>query len=295
MLLLFLLSRPWRRSQDILRGCGTRARVNVEIYGCGDRALRPYRKARRTPGRERETRSSIRTTPMRRFSSRPIMGMDLDCGLQAPRAKASGGGGTIYDPRDGKTYKCAMSLKPDGTLEVRGYVGSRRCSGRRWSGRGSSRRRGGGTSTAPPRFAVGSFGGRRMVPLIAEPLARELHHAQATHRSGHRPVPPGRLLHTDQCVLDPQEAAAMRGALEVFEAQERRPPQGIEALQEPPALSLARGPYPLPLEYSTRSRTSSAPTSCAGPPIGGSRRRALRPSCPGTRTVTTGGWTPTTS
>ena len=32
-------------------------------------------------------------------------------------------GGTIYDPRNGVTYQCEMSLQSDGTLEVRGYVG----------------------------------------------------------------------------------------------------------------------------------------------------------------------------
>ena len=31
--------------------------------------------------------------------------------------------GKIYDPRDGKTYKCKMTLQKDGTLKVRGYVG----------------------------------------------------------------------------------------------------------------------------------------------------------------------------
>ncbi len=31
--------------------------------------------------------------------------------------------GTIYDPRNGVTYQCEMSLQRDGTLEVRGYVG----------------------------------------------------------------------------------------------------------------------------------------------------------------------------
>ena len=31
--------------------------------------------------------------------------------------------GRIYDPRDGKTYKCKMTLQKDGTLKVRGYVG----------------------------------------------------------------------------------------------------------------------------------------------------------------------------
>ena len=32
--------------------------------------------------------------------------------------------GRIYDPRDGKTYKCKMSLKSSGVLDVRGYIGT---------------------------------------------------------------------------------------------------------------------------------------------------------------------------
>jgi uncharacterized protein (DUF2147 family) len=31
--------------------------------------------------------------------------------------------GTIYDPQNGKTYKCVMTLKDENTLDVRGYVG----------------------------------------------------------------------------------------------------------------------------------------------------------------------------
>lgn len=31
--------------------------------------------------------------------------------------------GTIYNPEDGDTYKCTMSLNDDGNLKVRGYVG----------------------------------------------------------------------------------------------------------------------------------------------------------------------------
>ncbi len=33
------------------------------------------------------------------------------------------GNGTIYDPENGKTYKCVMELVDDNTLKVRGYVG----------------------------------------------------------------------------------------------------------------------------------------------------------------------------
>lgn len=31
--------------------------------------------------------------------------------------------GTIYDPKDGKTYSCVLRLKDAGAMEVRGYVG----------------------------------------------------------------------------------------------------------------------------------------------------------------------------
>lgn len=31
--------------------------------------------------------------------------------------------GTIYDPREGKTYSCKMTLKDAGHLSIRGYVG----------------------------------------------------------------------------------------------------------------------------------------------------------------------------
>jgi uncharacterized protein (DUF2147 family) len=31
--------------------------------------------------------------------------------------------GTIYDPENGKTYKCVMMLENDSVLKVRGYIG----------------------------------------------------------------------------------------------------------------------------------------------------------------------------
>ncbi len=31
--------------------------------------------------------------------------------------------GTIYDPREGKTYSCKMTLKRNGQLNIRGFVG----------------------------------------------------------------------------------------------------------------------------------------------------------------------------
>jgi uncharacterized protein (DUF2147 family) len=33
------------------------------------------------------------------------------------------GGGRIYDPETGKTYRCKLTLDSDHKLEVRGYIG----------------------------------------------------------------------------------------------------------------------------------------------------------------------------
>lgn len=52
----------------------------------------------------------------------------LLCGLQIvgdmnPNGPGSWNDGWIYDPSDGTTYQSKMALQPDGTLEVRGFVG----------------------------------------------------------------------------------------------------------------------------------------------------------------------------
>ncbi len=53
----------------------------------------------------------------------PIVGLEILQGF----TKASDGtwtGGTVYDPKNGKTYKCKMSLSEDGKqLNVRGFIG----------------------------------------------------------------------------------------------------------------------------------------------------------------------------
>jgi uncharacterized protein (DUF2147 family) len=53
----------------------------------------------------------------------PWLGLEIIRGMK-PEADDKYGGGTILDPRDGKTYKATMKVTPDGqTLVVRGYLG----------------------------------------------------------------------------------------------------------------------------------------------------------------------------
>lgn len=52
---------------------------------------------------------------------RPILGMRLLSDFSFEDGKWEDG--TIYDPRNGKTYSCTIKKKDASTLEVRGYVG----------------------------------------------------------------------------------------------------------------------------------------------------------------------------
>lgn len=56
--------------------------------------------------------------------SRKVLGMPLIYDFKAGSAANSFEEGTIYNGENGKTYKANISLQPDGTLRVRGYVGS---------------------------------------------------------------------------------------------------------------------------------------------------------------------------
>src|SRR5262245_5282679 len=57
--------------------------------------------------------------------SRPIVGIQVLQGLALDDSgPGQWEGGTIYDPKTGKTYDCTLTLQDPNTLRVHGYVGS---------------------------------------------------------------------------------------------------------------------------------------------------------------------------
>jgi uncharacterized protein (DUF2147 family) len=54
--------------------------------------------------------------------SKPILGMIMLWGFKFAKDNLWEDG-HIYDPRDGKTYKCKMTLKSADVLDVRGFIG----------------------------------------------------------------------------------------------------------------------------------------------------------------------------
>ncbi len=53
--------------------------------------------------------------------SRPLLGLKMLQGFTFRKNRWQGG--TIYDPESGKSYKCKITLKSDGRLKVRGFIG----------------------------------------------------------------------------------------------------------------------------------------------------------------------------
>ena len=53
----------------------------------------------------------------------PIMGMQILRGFSYDAGDKDWSGGTIYDPKTGKTYSCTITKKGDKAIKVRGYIG----------------------------------------------------------------------------------------------------------------------------------------------------------------------------
>ncbi len=107
-------------AEDLL-GLWDTGESRVEIYACGE--LLCGRIAELDEPLDEDGNEKLDdNNPDPALRSRPILGMDLIAGFfRAGKRKWEDG--TIYDPRDGKTYKCVMKLQRNGTLKVRGYVG----------------------------------------------------------------------------------------------------------------------------------------------------------------------------
>ncbi|WP_256010559.1 DUF2147 domain-containing protein [Desertivirga xinjiangensis] len=60
--------------------------------------------------------------PDEALRNRPIMGLEIFRDL-AYKGNNTWGGGTVYDPKSGKTYNCQMSLQSERELDIRAFFG----------------------------------------------------------------------------------------------------------------------------------------------------------------------------
>jgi uncharacterized protein (DUF2147 family) len=96
----------------------------VEIYGCGDGAVcgRLLWFRMKPVDREHNPQVADIHNPDPALRGRPLCGLTIMRGFRA-NGPDHWEGGSLYDPESGHTYTGRISLNPDGTLNLRGYVG----------------------------------------------------------------------------------------------------------------------------------------------------------------------------
>ena len=114
LLMAFVLVSMAGYSQDVLGKWLTEAGdAQVEIYQAGDKLNGKIVWLQQGP----ETKD--KHNPDAKLQGRKLMGVNILSGLSKSKNKWEGG--KIYNPKNGKSYKCTMWLEGD-KLKVRGYV-----------------------------------------------------------------------------------------------------------------------------------------------------------------------------
>jgi len=116
-------------SDDILGAWNNEGQTaRIEVFRCGDRYcgkiiwLReqnyPADSRDGTPGFPKRDHNN--PDPAKR--NEPLLGLTIVHGMQ-PDGDGAWSGGTVYDPKNGKTYRGKMTLAAPDRLALRGYVG----------------------------------------------------------------------------------------------------------------------------------------------------------------------------
>lgn len=63
-----------------------------------------------------------RENPDPRLRAQPVLGLRILQGF-TPGPGPVWEGGTVYDPENGRTYRCKMTLDDNGRLQLRGFIG----------------------------------------------------------------------------------------------------------------------------------------------------------------------------
>ena len=89
----------------------------MKVYGCGDYVcLKIVQVEKDSPGRVDAN------NPDTKLRSRTLCGLEIGSGFKPEDNRMKADGGTLYDPKSGKTYTGAITADGD-LLKLRGYVG----------------------------------------------------------------------------------------------------------------------------------------------------------------------------
>lgn len=95
---------------------------HVRIYPCGAQLCGQIVWLREPLGKDGQPKLDTKN-PEAAKRTQKIVGLQMLWNFVKSSSPNEWESGRIYNPEDGETYKSTMKLRPDGKLEVRGYVG----------------------------------------------------------------------------------------------------------------------------------------------------------------------------
>ncbi|WP_316840136.1 DUF2147 domain-containing protein [Pedobacter gandavensis] len=94
--------------------------AHIDIFKKGDRFFGKIVWLKEPKDEKGDPKLDVKN-PADNLKRRPVLGLEMLKDFVYENGKWVDG--TIYDPKVGKTYSCNMSLKSNGQLNVRGYIG----------------------------------------------------------------------------------------------------------------------------------------------------------------------------
>jgi uncharacterized protein (DUF2147 family) len=114
-----ILGKWWNEKKD----------AHIQIYKCDAGYCGKIAYLKEPVYNEKDTRGMAgkpkvdRENPDPAKRTNPIIGLNIISGFTYAGENVWEGG-TIYDPEEGKTYKCKLTLEKPDKLKVRGYIGT---------------------------------------------------------------------------------------------------------------------------------------------------------------------------
>jgi len=123
IVLLTLFTRVTAQQAGDIKGIWVNSKkdIRVEIYQVGDKYFGKINWSADMYAPDGKTPNKDVKNPDPKLNQREITSINILSGFSFTGGEWTGG--EIYDPRSGKTYKGSLKLR-DGSLEIRGYIGS---------------------------------------------------------------------------------------------------------------------------------------------------------------------------
>jgi uncharacterized protein (DUF2147 family) len=97
--------------------------ARIEVAPCGDKLCGSIVWLREPLDEDGKEKLDLEN-PDESLRDRKVIGLRILDGVAAkPNKKGAWKGGRIYDPKNGKTYRCTLTVDDEGTMHLRGFIG----------------------------------------------------------------------------------------------------------------------------------------------------------------------------